>query len=199
MAEENYMEGGVVFPPFKTHYTIMGIRGVYWARILVVLGIGTLLFFFLGMFSVQTEQSLSMTEHSTYSSQLREMQEALGEVQSAAGAAGTSDWSKLDVDSETLELAEQAKTLGVTTDMDKAALESFIPETKEVQGERFPVLQRLFACILIPFLVVFMWHMEFQNGWSMHSETKRLNKYRKRQRFAVSRKNTYLYGEDGWK
>lgn len=198
MAEESYMESGVVFPPFKTHYTIMGVRGAHWPRILVVLAVGCLLFVLLGTFTVEGEEALSTTERATYSSELQGMQESLAEVQAVAGASGTSDWTKLDVDEETLSGAQQALSLGITTDMSKDELDELIPEGKEVEVEQFPAIGRLFGCVLIPLLVIYMWHMEFQNGWSMHSETKRLNRYRKRQRFAVSRKNTYLYGEDGW-
>lgn len=199
MREESYMDTGVVFPPFKTHYTIMGVKGSCWPRILIVLLVGTMLFFILGAFTVPGTEKLSTSERAAVRTELTTMQEALEEVQSAAGAAGTTDWTKLDVSSETLQLAQDAQDAGITTDMSAEELEGMIPETKEVEQERFPAVSRFFCCVLIPFLIAFMWHMEFQNGWSMHSETKRLNKYRKRQRFAVSRKNTYLYGEDGWK
>ncbi len=192
----SYLDSGVVFPPFKTHYTVLGVRAAAWPMMLACLLVCALLFVVLGTIQVDATEQMSAAEKSSAKHELVELRDAAKEVSQAAAAAGTEDVSRLDVSSETRELASQASAKGITAKTTDTELAAMVPADKQVKKDAIDPIMRLFLFVVLPFLAVFMWHVEFPPGWSLSSELKRIRRHSKRQRIAVSRKREWLYGKD---
>lgn len=193
---ESYLDSGVVFPPFKTHYTVLGVRAAAWPMMLACLLVCALLFVVLGTIQVDATEQMSAAEKSSAKHELVELRDAAKEISQAAAAAGTEDVSRLDVSSETRELASQASAKGITAKTTDTELAAMVPADKQVKKDAIDPIMRLFLFVVLPFLAVFMWHVEFPPGWSLSSELKRIRRHSKRQRIVVSRKREWLYGKE---
>ena len=192
---ESYLDSGVVFPPFKTHYTVLGVRAAAWPRILAVLAVGVVAFLLLGALTVEAQEQTNASERASAKHELVQMRDAVKEVSSASAAAGTEELAKLDGPEETKRLAAQGESKGIKATTTDNQIAEMVPAEKTVEKEAIDPVMRLFLLVVLPTLATLMWHMEFPPGWSLDSEAKRIRKFSKRQRFAVSRKRTWLHGD----
>lgn len=186
---------GVVFPPMRKHRLIGGVRVSDIKVILITLFLGACLFVFLGSFTQQSQTNLDPNERISYRQELSTMRMLLADYEEASSKANTSDLNALDFTLEEQQMIHEAQSLGVQANMSDADLENLIPQTKEVTVESFPVIPRLILCVFVPFLFVLMAHWEMGHGWSLSSVFKQVNTFRKRQRFYVSRRRHYLWGD----
>ena len=199
---------GVVFPPWKKFFSVMGIKGskIPVVMITFVLGIG--LFFLAGSFMVTVDDELTILEKNTYQRSFQNARTAMqtqnkyyqaelqargvaeqnltveqsNEINSAVSAKLTSD-EKDNIST--------AKSYAITKDTTDAQLEQIVPKTKEVQKERFDAIPRAFLCMVLPTVLVWIYHLDLK-GFTLASEFKRVRQFRKRQRFYISKKFDYL-------
>lgn len=177
---------GTVYRPRRKYTTFLGVRGKYWPRVFIALAIGTALFLGLGVVTVTVDEPLNTAARASALAELEKLQDAVVKRDRLAEASGTNDDSKLDLTDEERAAVAEASAKGITASTTKEQLDALVPKTQEAEKERFPMLARLALCIVIPGLSAFAWHLDMR-GWCLDSETSRLRRYAKRQKF-------YLFG-----
>lgn len=193
-----------IYKPFNKVQTYAGLQGKYWGKVFLVAAIGAALFLFLGMFKTTIDDELSITDKniylSTYSEALKtyktvnqqiEFQESKiqnitpeqqQEIKSAV--IGTLTETQL----EQYNLALEKRMTIETTENDLSAM---VPKTKKVETEVFPNIPRALILIVVPTGFTIAWHLDLR-GFTLCSEFKRYNKFRKRKALKVSKKSKYL-------
>ena len=199
---------GVVFPPWKKFLSIAGIKGSKVPIILITFGLGIGLFFFAGTFMINVDEELSILESNTYQRSFQDIRTALqtqnkyykSELESKGIEENnlTTEQSNEINKTVSAKLTEEekdnislAKSYGITKDTTDAQLEQMVPKTKEVQKEQFEAIPRAFVCIILPTVLVWIYHLDLK-GFTLASEFKRIKQFRKRQRYYISKKFDYL-------
>lgn len=199
-----------VYKPFNKVQTYMGLQAKHWGKVILVAIIGVALFLMLGTVKTTVEEGISVTDKNIYLSSYSEalktfktveqkiefeeskVQDITPEQQKEVRAAVLKSLSE-----DQLEQYNFAQEKKMTRDMGENDLASIIPKTKEVEAEVFPAIPRAIILILIPAGLTVGWYLDLR-GFTLSSEFKRYNKFRKRKALKVSKKNQYL-GYSSWR
>lgn len=195
MEDNSPLNQGIVFPPWKKHRTIRGIRGSNLKKVIAVVVVSLILFGLLGLVKTTGEVELSASERTIAQQQLVELKSAVTHYETLSEEADTTDMEELGLEEEEIARIEEAQKKGITAKTTNEELSRMVPETKTEQTELFPTVPRLFVVFLLPTLLTIMWHFEIGHGWSMSSAYKDFKRFRKRQKYYASYRKHYLYGD----
>ena len=195
---------GIVFKPFRKYLTILGIEPKNWGKIILIVLCGIILFLTLGTLMVNTEDVVAPSEQNAQKTSLQEELRVLKTVDSKVDFAlsNVNSPSAEDVKEATTKVvsnlsASQQEAYELATEhklsisMTEDDLDNFIVKTKVVQTEAISPAVRAIVCIIFPTVFGIGWFLDLR-GFSLSTEARRFNLFRKRRPMFVSKRRAYI-------
>lgn len=195
---------GIVFKPFRKYLTILGIEPKNWGKIILIVLCGVMLFFALGTLMVNTEDVVAPSEQNAQKTSLQEELRVLKAVDSKVDFALSSvnSPSAEDVKEATTKVVSNLSTSQqeayelatehqLSTSMTDDDLDSYVVKTKIVQIEAISPAVRAIVCIIFPAVFGIGWYLDLR-GFSLSTEARRFNLFRKRKPMFVSKRRAYI-------